>query len=157
MEIPIVAFLITLFFLARSVMIILGRLKGPILQGFEKYGDDEQPYQPMVSVMAWGGATLLTTSELLGSSFCIVPLVFLIWAVAYLMYVSPEKANHFPALFFRYPRWLYELLEYTSRYERRRLAYMWLRLPRRTRAAYNSDDNAFREWADLVILANFSY
>ena len=52
-----------------------------------------------------------------------------------------------------WPRWIHELREYTTRDERRRIAYNWLRLPLRTRLHYNSDDRAFMLWADLLVLS----
>jgi hypothetical protein len=50
---------------------------------------------------------------------------------------------------------LAELVGRTTRAERRRLAYMWLRLPAKLRLIYNSNDRAFMEWADMVILSTF--
>jgi hypothetical protein len=34
---------------------------------------------------------------------------------------------------------------------------MWLWLPRRLRLIYNGSDNAFNQWADLVILATMRF
>jgi hypothetical protein len=52
------------------------------------------------------------------------------------------------------PIWYAKLRENTTRSEQRRLAYMWLRLPLRTRLLYNASDHYFFLWADLVIAAS---
>jgi hypothetical protein len=72
---------------------------------------------------------------------------------AYFSYRYPHLTGQKHGLFLNHPRWLFELGERTSRLERRRIAYMWLRLPLRLRLIYNSNDRAFLEWADMVILS----
>ncbi len=62
----------------------------------------------------------------------------------------------YPDIFLSLPHWYVELRERTTREERRRIAYMWLCLPRSTRLHYNGSDRNFQIWADQVILATIS-
>jgi hypothetical protein len=52
-----------------------------------------------------------------------------------------------------FPGWHGRFMETTSRWERRRIAYMWLRLPLRTRLLYNANDRLFFVWAEQVIVS----
>jgi hypothetical protein len=78
-----------------------------------------------------------------------VLILFLAWTSANYSDVVQHYSHRLPVL----PLWYARLQENTSRNERRRLAYMWLRLPLRTRLLYNASDHAFFLWADLVIAA----
>jgi len=153
--------LVSIAFLLRIGLILVGLLKGPILRTFEKYGDDETVYYPLPSLLLWGGILVLSASTILGQQLAIFMPSWLIGVgmigAGYLAYTHPEIPRSFPQIFMIYPRWYYELRERTSRYERRRLAYMWLWLPPRLRLIYDGSDTAFNQWADLVILATMRY
>ena len=43
-----------------------------------------------------------------------------------------------PSVFLRFPSWYREIVDHTTREERRKLSYMWLSLPLRTRLLYNA-------------------
>ena len=147
--------------LLRIGLILIGLLKGPILATFEKYGDQENIYYPLPSILLWSGLLVLTTTALIAERMNVfLPGGFvgiLMMGLAYLAYTHPEIAQQYPQIFMSYPRWYFDLRERTSRYERRRLAYMWLWLPRRLRLIYNGSDAAFNQWADLVILATMRF
>ena len=143
-------------FLARTVLIIAGYLKGPVLQRFERYGPEEFFYQPIPMFLVALSAFLISFNEVLGMGVPIAPLVVLFLLLAYFLWAAPEVSQRYPKILLRYPYWLTELKERTGRYERRRIAYMWLRLPKRLKSVYNSNDRAFQEWADFVILGTFS-
>jgi hypothetical protein len=143
-------------FLARTVLIISGYLKGPVLQRFERYGPEEFFYQPIPMFLVALSAFLISFNEALGMGIPIAPLIVLFLLIAYALWSTPELSHRYSWLLLRYPYWLTELKERTSRYERRRIAYMWLRLPKRLQSVYNSDDRAFQEWADFIILGTFS-
>lgn len=143
-------------FLARTVLIIAGYLKGPVLQRFERYGPEEFFYQPIPMFLVALSAFLISFNEVLGTGIPIAPLVVLFLLVAYFLWAMPEFSHRYPKILLRYPYWLTELKERTGRYERRRIAYMWLRLPKRLKSVYNSNDRAFQEWADFVILGTLS-
>ncbi|MCI0713358.1 MAG: hypothetical protein L0154_24595 [Chloroflexi bacterium] len=143
-------------FLARTVLIIAGYLKGPVLQRFERYGPEEFFYQPIPMFLVALSAFLISFNEVLGTGIPIAPLVVLFLLVAYGLWAMPEFSHRYPKILLRYPYWLTELKERTGRYERRRIAYMWLRLPKRLKSVYNSNDRAFQEWADFVILGTLS-
>lgn len=148
------------FYLIQQVFIIVGWLKGPLLHKFEQYGDDEPVYYPLPGVLAALGVFLLAFGFLV---YPILPAPFLpagpgvlMMAAAYASWHYREVAFRHPDLLQTYPRWLHTLREYTTREERRRLAYRWLTLSWRTRLLYNSSDKAFLLWADLVVMATVS-
>ncbi len=154
----LIPFLISLVFLIRTVLIITGLIKGPVLRTFEKYGDEEIIYHPTPSLLMWTGVLLLTISPVMSAALT-TTLFSLAWpgllmiGGAYFLHNHPEVARQYPDIFMIYPRWYHELRSRTSRYERRRIAYKWLWLPARLRLAYNGNDRAFSQWADLIIMA----
>lgn len=152
---------ICLVLLMRTVLILSGFLKGPILHSFEKYGDSETVYYALPPLLLWSGLLVLSVgpwvAPALRSWSPIVLLGLPLLVAAYYAYTEPRLALHYPQIFLSYPRWYYELRERTTRYERRRLAYMWLALPAGLRLAYNGSDRAFNQWADLVIMATMTY
>ncbi len=153
--------LLSLIFLMRTVLILSGLLKGPILQTFEKYGDAETVYYPLPSLLLWSGILVFSLGPWIAPGLRswspVILMGGLLLIAAYFAYTNPKFALQHAGIFLIYPRWYYELRERTSRYERRRLAYMWLALPRGLRLAYNGSDRAFNQWADLVIMATMRY
>jgi hypothetical protein len=67
-------------------------------------------------------------------------------------YNNYPVAEKYHFMFLPYPRWYHELRERTTRYERRRIGFMWLHLPARARLSYNSSDRWFFIWADFIIM-----
>lgn len=161
MSILLIPVLISIVFLLRTGLILIGLFKGPILQTFEKYGDEETVYYPLPSLLLWIGVLVISGTALMaektGINLNTGILGILLLLGAYFAYTNPDLARQYPQIFMVYPRWYYELRDRTSRYERRRLAYMWLWLPRRLRLIYNASDRAFNQWADLVIMATMRY
>lgn len=141
----------------RLLLTLTGQLKGPVLYHFLRYGDSERHFFPLPDMLFWVGLLIFFGSLALRRFMQfdypteLVTLLFLF--LAYLSYTYRDwvydHTNHFPRL----PLWTNELYEKTSRHERRRIAFMWLRLPLRTRLLYNANNHAFRLWADMVILA----
>jgi hypothetical protein len=74
-------------------------------------------------------------------------------ALAYFVYYRRDFARRHPEIFLLLPRWCAQLREYTTREERRRIAYYWLNLPLRTQVQFNSNDRAFLIWADMIVMA----
>lgn len=146
--------------LMREALIIVGMLKGPILAKFERYGDDERFYYPVPRILIAAGVFAL------GIGVWIYPYVrlplmpagpgILLFFAAYFAHQHIDFARRHPEIFQSFPRWHRELREYTTRAERRRIAYMWLDLPLKTRLLYNSSDRAFLHWADMIVLATVS-
>jgi hypothetical protein len=161
MYIALFMLIVSIAFLFRIGLILIGALKGPILRSFEKYGEQEVVYYPLPSILFWSGVFLVSASVILrdavGVSLQFVLVAMLIFTAAYAAYVNSSIAQHYPRIFMIFPRWYYDLRDRTSRYERRRLAYMWLWLPRRLRLIYNGSDRAFNQWADLVIMSSMRY
>lgn len=155
--IAIIIFFVSLIFLCRSVLIITGYYKEPILRTFEKYGDLETLYYPLPAILVSTGTLIFALDSLLAIPLPLaLPGIGLI-LLSLLAYAKPEIAARFPYIFMSYPRWYFDLRKDTSRYERRRIAYMWLWLPVRLRWVYNNNDQAFRQWADLVIMSTMRY
>lgn len=148
-------------FAVRYLLIMSGVYKSPILQRFERYGEEEAFFYPIPGFLFWMGAFLVIGNQWLSRAFQVqLPiellstlLVVMGYAVYYVM-THPDKmmAQWLYDVFF-YPRWLFDLQERTTRLERRRIAYMWMRLPFKARLTYNSSDQAFLQWADFVILS----
>ncbi|MBZ0299299.1 MAG: hypothetical protein K8J31_06155 [Anaerolineae bacterium] len=161
MSVALIPLLVSIGFLLRIGLILMGLLKGPILQTFEKYGDAENVYYPLPSILLWSGIFVLSATAFIAARTNILlptaPFGILLLVAAYAAYAHPELAQQYPRIFMSYPRWYFDLRERTSRYERRRLAYMWLWLPRRLRLSYSGSDPAFNQWADLVILATMRF
>lgn len=151
------AFFVSIFFLVRSLLICIGLLKDPILEACERYGPVEFRYLPLLPVLVWTGMLLITLGAWLSAVLRIilplhVPglLVLLLAALGYRYY---EILADWHYRWLKYPRWFHDLRERTTRYERRRIAYAWHRLPWRLRLAYNSNSEAFQIWADFVIMS----
>lgn len=147
---------VCIIFIARSALIMIGYLKSPVIHTFERYGETETLYMPLVPLLFWSGllaATVGTWSPAyLQISFPLVGLGFLSMVFAVFSYQSYEFTVKWHYRFLRLPRWYHELRERTTRYERRRIAYAWLRMPWRAQLIYNSDDRAFFIWADYIIM-----
>jgi hypothetical protein len=161
--IVLILFLVCAFCLLRSALVVTGMYKAPILHSFEKYGGEEDFYYPVIYLAVWLFAFLIVLAFLLYQArfprvlrdqffvyIIFAPVGLIAWRVYALM---AKYAKEHPELFLVYPHWYTNVRERTSRAERRRLAYMWLHLPWRTRLLYNSSDQAFLIWVDLVILA----
>lgn len=152
--------IISLGFTIRWVSILTGTHKGAILSLFEKYGPDEPFFYPLPQLLFWLGTLFLSGGILLREnlplSVTFTPLGVLLLIGAALTYFRrayflPYWSKH-PIL----PAWYVKLLADTSRIERRRIAYMWLRLPRQTRLLYNANDRLFFVWAEQVIVSTVS-
>jgi hypothetical protein len=145
------------FLFTRTLLVAFGWLKGPVLQNFEKYGEDENPYYILPYLLLWGGSfTLMSSiwiSDTLHFWFAGELLGFAIMLVAWTAFRGAGYVQRHPNEWIFYPHWLYELQERTTRLERRRIAYMWLRLPWRMRLSLNGSDRAFSHWADMIIMS----
>ena len=147
-------------FLARTILIIVGWYKAPVLRRFEKYGDEENFYYSLPELLGWSGVLIITGNLWVARVWGVVyPFIFagvLLVFAAYIAYRFPDYMGRHPSVLLTHPRWLHELLGRTTRQERRRIAYMWLRLPLRLRLIYSSDDQAFMHWVDMVIISTFT-
>lgn len=147
---------VSLFFLGRLVLILMGVLKDPILRVSQRYAVGDDLYYPLPWLLLWVGLFLFSGGLLLAAMRVTLPIYllgFVLMLLAYGAYEHPQIANDYPTLLLSYPRWYYDLRARTTREERRRIAYMWLWLPRGLRLYYNSHDPAFNQWADLIILS----
>jgi hypothetical protein len=149
-----------MFYLARTTLIIVGWLKGPLLRQFEKYGDDEPFYYPLPGLMVCLAIFAFFGGGLLAPVWRVWCLPFgpglLFVFVAYYTWYERDRARKWPSIFMRYPHWQNTLRDYTTREERRRIAYRWRDLPLRTRLLLSSSDADFFRWADLVVMGTVS-
>lgn len=146
----------SVIFLVRSTLILVGFLKDPILRTFAEYGPREKLYLPGQPLMAWGGALSfcggLWASHFHDLSVTLTMLGLFLEFVVAVGYTYGEQAEKIHLKVLQYPNWYHDLRERTTRFERRRIAYMWLMLPLRMRLSYNSSDSMFILWADFVIM-----
>ena len=149
---PLFMFIATLLFL-RACLVTLGFYKEPILTAFQQYGD-EVGFSPLFESCAWGCAlAYLLFILLVPSSFLILIGVFFFVMFVMLYWRIKDSILNHPDIFLRFPRWYREIVDRTSREERRKLSYMWLALPLRTRLLYNAHHEEFRKWVELVVLS----
>lgn len=136
----------------REFLILIGLYKDPLLRQFERYGEPPA-YSPLLNF----GMTLLlflavlmvliTNSALLG-----LWIILLTLPGMHLYRYLKRFIWQYPEVMLAYPLWCNQLVDRASREERRRLAYMWLRLPYRTRLTFNASDRQFDQWVDLVLI-----
>ncbi|MGB1287641.1 MAG: hypothetical protein ACPG7F_13965 [Aggregatilineales bacterium] len=136
----------------RAFLVMVGFYKTPLLSSFQHYGE-EKVISPVLTFVLWGTACI---SFLLIFVVNLTSWMFIILVGGALGSVVYERRKvflrRFSNLFLRYPGWYYRLHSRTSREERRRVAYMWLFLPERTRMVYNTHDGFFNKWVDLVLM-----
>jgi len=147
---------ICMVFLLRTILIAMGLYKNPLLDSFSVYGPAERPYLVGLPLLVWNGLMLLVVGSWAASfpsfSFALSAVGVLMGFLALLGYNSYDSAIRWHLRWFPFPLWYHELTERTTRYERRRIAFMWLHLPFKMRLTYNSSDRAFFIWADFVIM-----
>lgn len=144
--------IVTFVMTVRAFLIITGSYKDPVLASFEVYGD-ERIFSPMFSFLAWGiGFTYLMLFWYinLGTAYSLglIAVIFLgIFREPFMniLYKYHESFRIFPF-------WYHELTQNTNREERRRLAYLWLRLPRKTRMVYNTHTVFFWQWVEQTLV-----
>jgi hypothetical protein len=114
-------------------------------------------YMPLIPLLFWGGLFLMTlgmwaSTAYINLSFPMMALGFGGILIAVLTFQNYDLALKWHYRLLHLPRWYHELRERTTRYERRRIAYAWIRMPWRAQLSYNSDDRAFFIWADFIIM-----
>jgi hypothetical protein len=156
MFILIIVTIVSFMMLVRSMLILMGVYKTPVIHSFEEYGPEEKPFLPGITALLWSGIVIFSASlwatRLSSLSFTLSTLGVLMLIAAGAGYNYSEKTAKYHWKILRFPRWYCELVDRTTRYERRRIAYMWLTLPKRLRLTYNSSDLLFFIWADFVIM-----
>jgi hypothetical protein len=128
--------------------------KDPMLSRFRMYGA-ERRYYPFCRFLALLGAWGLMVASMLDAltirtrhTNSFAPAIFL--ALAIMALAASLAARQIPALREALPRWYFALLRTANRHERRRIAFAWLRIPRKMRWRLNGDQRAFMTWADTV-------
>lgn len=149
-----IAFVIAFIVLLRNIFILIGWYKDPILQSFEAYQPEEMIFCPLLDFLfAVGACFLLGMIILLNlAHLTVIVLLFVLPLVSLYPNILQWAYDH-PFIFFSLPLWYKELRERTNREERRKIAFMWLHLPRRLRLHYSIHPSAFSQWVDLVLMS----
>ena len=149
---PLVLMAVSILFL-RACLVTLGFYKEPILSAFQQYGD-EVGFSPFFESCIWGLALAYLIFILLVPSSFLVLIGIFAFVLFFMLYwrVKDNILEH-PEIFLRFPSWYRDIVDHTTREERRKLSYMWLGLPLRTRLLYNAQHEEFRKWVELVVLS----
>lgn len=143
----------TLIMTLRAFLMVLGAYKDPILSTFEAYGPDEPVFSPFYSLVAWALITLYIVMFLYFNMGLIFGIgLFVLIPIVAFRFEMERLLKRYQSIFCSFPRWYLELIQSTDREERRRIAFLWLRLPLRTRMLYNTNSHYFHLWVDQVLL-----
>ncbi|MDZ4764718.1 MAG: hypothetical protein SGI73_09205 [Chloroflexota bacterium] len=156
-----VGMLISGGYLIRLGLILAGLLKSPVLRRFERYTAFDDAFYPLPMLLATSGLFVLCFGVLLreiaGTDYPAHMPGFVLLALALVASRSFKVAKRYPGVFLAFPRWYGDLRDRTTRTERRRIAYLWLMLPRRARSYYEWQTWAFNQWVDLVIVSTSAH
>lgn len=137
----------------RASLVTLGFYKEPILAAFQQYGD-EVGFSPLLEAFWWGFVLVYLILILIVPSSFLVMFGILSFVLSVMLYWKiKDSILNYPQIFLKFPRWYRDIVDHTSREERRKLSYMWLGLPLRTRLLYNTRHDEFRKWVELVVLS----
>lgn len=149
-----IAFIIAFAALVRTLFILAGWYKDPILRSFEAYQPEEMIFCPLLDFLfAIGACFLLGAIVLLNLAHLTVIILLFVLPLISLYPNLLQWAYDHPLIFFSLPLWYRELRARTNREERRKIAFMWLHLPRRLRLHYSIHQYAFAQWIDLVLMS----
>ena len=157
MVVALILTLISAGYLIVVVLIAAGLYKDPVLRRFERYAELDDTFHLLPLLLLGMGLFAIFGGVLFSATVAprypplVLGIIFLV--LAYVARDQRAKLNAYPELFLAFPRWYAELRQRTTREERRRIAYMWLCLPRSMRLHLSGSDRHFLVWADLVILA----
>lgn len=137
----------------RASLMTLGFYKEPILTAFQQYGD-EVGFSPLLEAFWCGFALVYLILMLIVPSAFLLMFGILAFVLSVMLYWKIKNSIlNYPQIFLKFPRWYRDIVDHTSREERRKLSYMWLGLPVRTRLLYNARHDEFRKWVELVVLS----
>lgn len=148
--------------LTQTMLVMAGRNKDQLLGYWQLYGR-EVVYHPILSLLSWSACFVLVLHFIpIRSTLVRFSQVSLILSLFAAIVFPVIQLTHWhygwlnPVLrrLPRLPSWYTEIIHRTSRYERRRIAYMWLRLPPQLRTVFNGRDQSFLDWADFVIMGS---
>ena len=149
----ILIFMTACVLFVRALLVAFGFYKEPVLAAFQQYGD-EVGFSPLLDMFLWGSvvAYLIFVAVVPSSMLILVGVVSIVLFVTVYWQVKDSIMDH-PEIFLQYPRWYRDIVDHTSREERRKISYMWLGLPFRTRLLFNAREDAFRKWVELVVIS----
>ncbi len=143
----------TFLMMVRSVFVVSGTYKDPVLASFERYGEEERIFSPPISLLIWGACfAYVSLYWYISGSIAMALGIFTVILVGSLHKVASDLLHKYKDFFRKYPPWYDEIIQMTDREERRRIAYMWLFLPAKTRMVYNTNNVLFKQWVEQVLL-----
>ena len=146
-------FIIACLSFIRALLVTFGYYKEPVLAAFQQYGD-EVNFSPLLDMVLWGAVVgYLIFVAFVPSSVLIVFGVVSVIVFLFTYWQVKDNIMDHPEIFLQYPRWYRDIVDHTSREERRKISYMWLGLPFRTRLLFNAREDAFRKWVELVVIS----
>jgi hypothetical protein len=157
------------FNIVRTIFILMGWFKSAALRTFEQYGV-ERPFRPFsdlvfyivillilvrMNVLPQYLSNLRFIAFFLGGAMMLGGMyTFQDVLAAIISKISPKYGELYKQLTWYFPEWYRDLATRTSRYERRRIAYMWLRLSPHQRFLLDRDTQTFMHWTDFVIMGS---
>lgn len=144
----LIAFIMTV----RSLFVIFGGYKDPLLATFQHYGE-ERMFSPVVFFIIWSATFAYSLLYwYLESALAFGIGLMIIVPIMSLFPVIVKLVHKYDNITRKYPSWYYDLIQMTDREERRRVAYMWLFLPPSTRMTYNANNTLFWQWVEQVLV-----
>ena len=131
----------------------------PLLARFRTYGP-ETPFSPLARFLDMLGVWSLLVASMLDTlttyrhtSWGYAPVIC--FSVMLMAFAGSVITRNSDSLRHALPPWYGELMQQTTRQERRHLAYAWLRIPRKMRWRLNADQASFRVFVELVRLTSY--
>ena len=137
----------------RAIFVMSGMYKDPVLASFEHFGEEEPVFSPVFNIFVWGASVVYLLLFLYFPAGMLITIGVIIAVPIYsFRYEVTQFVKNQQSPSRMFPLWYGDLVDRTTRQERRRIAYMWLRLPARTRIIYNTSTPYFMHWVDQVLL-----
>ncbi len=145
--------------LLQRASVAFGLFKDPLLARFRTYGP-ETPFSPLARFLNMLGVWSLLVASMLDTlttyrhtSWGYAPVIC--FSVMLMAFAGSVITRNSDSLRHALPPWYGELMQQTTRQERRHLAYAWLRIPRKMRWRLNADQASFRVFVELVRLTSY--
>ncbi|MDZ4771082.1 MAG: hypothetical protein SGJ24_18325 [Chloroflexota bacterium] len=150
-----VATIITAGAVVRVGLIAAGVLKSPIMTFLARYDTSDTYFllpQALLVLALFVGSLSGLLGQIEPRAGAAMPIAGILAVLSYGAWMLKNRAAHHAHILALFPLWIVRLTQETTREERRRIAFLWLRLPQRARWRYDFSPHHFALWCDLVIL-----